>query len=95
LLLADAGGAELIVTAGGPATLREFLDRGSGVSTFLTRLTAGAAIVDARAMARLSRPAPPYPALLLAALVAGTVAALAGLGDPTVWWHALLRNLHR
>jgi uncharacterized membrane-anchored protein len=95
LLLADAGGAELIVTAGGPATLREFLDRGSGVSTFLTRLTAGAAIVDVRAMARLSRPAPPYPALLLAALVAGTVAALASLGDPTVWWPALLRTLHR
>jgi uncharacterized membrane-anchored protein len=95
LLLADTGGAELIVTAGGPATLREFLDRGSGVSTFLTRLTAGATIVDARAMARLSRPSPPYPALLLAALVAATVAALAGMGEAPQWWDTLLRAVHR
>lgn len=57
LLLADAGEASLIVTAGTHGTLVEFLDKGrSGMaSTFLTRLRVGGKLVDAKSVARLYR----------------------------------------
>jgi uncharacterized membrane-anchored protein len=55
VLLADAGGAEVVVLVGSPAGLREFLDRGRSAmaSTFLTRLRVGPRLVDARTVARL------------------------------------------
>jgi uncharacterized membrane-anchored protein len=54
-LLADAGGASLIVTVGVRATLEEFLDAGRGgmASTVLTRLKVGGRIIDAKAAAQL------------------------------------------
>lgn len=58
LLLADAHGAELVVTVGSHATLHEFLDRGrsgSIPSTFLTRLRLGGKLVDSNAVASLHR----------------------------------------
>lgn len=57
LLLADEGGAELIVAVGTHATLEEFLDKGrSGMaSTFLTRLRVGGKLVDAKGVSRLYR----------------------------------------
>jgi uncharacterized membrane-anchored protein len=58
LLLAEAHGACLVVTVGFQATLREFLDRGTGgsiPSTFLTRLKLGSKLVDGRAVAELHR----------------------------------------
>lgn len=55
MLLADAGGARLIVTVGLRATLEEFLDSGRGgmASTVLTRLKVGGRLVDAKAAAQL------------------------------------------
>jgi uncharacterized membrane-anchored protein len=57
LLLADEGGAELIVAVGTHATLAEFLDKGrqAMASTFLTRLRVGGKLVDAKGVARLHR----------------------------------------
>lgn len=81
MLLADAGGAELVVAVGSHADLTEFLDRGRAgmASSFLTRLRLGAKIVDADTVSRLYRNRISGAALLLlviAALVA-IVAALA------------------
>jgi uncharacterized membrane-anchored protein len=55
LLVADHGGASLIVAVGSHATLDEFLDRQRvGVSsTFLTRLRLGPRLVDAKAVPAL------------------------------------------
>ena len=97
LLLAHRSGAALVVAVGTHATLLELLDGDGGAmaSTFLTRLTLGATLVDAKAVARLHRTRISGRALLLlvlAALVAIAVVAvlspagrtyLAGLGG---WW---------
>lgn len=55
LLLAHAGGAQLIVTVGSHASFVEFLDKGrSGMaSSFLTRAAVGSRLVDAKAVAEL------------------------------------------
>jgi uncharacterized membrane-anchored protein len=79
LLLADDGGASLIVAVGTHATLVEFLDKGrSGMaSTFLTRLRVGGKLVDAKGVSRLYRsriPAYTLVALVLAAALAFVVA---------------------
>ena len=57
VLLADAHGAQLVVTVGMHATLLEFLDRGRAgtASTFLVRLKLGGRLVDAKAASRLHR----------------------------------------
>ncbi|HEX3900834.1 MAG TPA: putative cytokinetic ring protein SteA [Mycobacteriales bacterium] len=57
LLLADEGGAELIVAVGTHATLVEFLDKGRAgmASTFLTRLRVGGKLIDAKGVSRLYR----------------------------------------
>ncbi|MDQ3153339.1 MAG: putative cytokinetic ring protein SteA [Actinomycetota bacterium] len=58
LLLAEAHGAELVITVGFQATLHEFLDRGrsgSNPSTFLTRLRLGTMLVDGKAVVALHR----------------------------------------
>ena len=77
MLLADAGGASLIVAVGTHATLEEFLDRGrSGMaSTFLTRLRVGPKLVDAEAVSSLYR-ARIHSWQLLLLLVAGLLAVL-------------------
>lgn len=81
LLLAEAGGARLVVTVGAPAGLREFLDRGlSGAnpSTFLTRLKLGADVVDAKAVATLHRNRVSMAAVVLL-VVAAVVVVLTAL----------------
>jgi uncharacterized membrane-anchored protein len=57
MLLADEGGAQLIVAVGTHATLVEFLDKGRAgmASTFLTRLRVGGKLVDAKGVSRLYR----------------------------------------
>jgi uncharacterized membrane-anchored protein len=77
LLLADEGGAQVIVTVGTHATLAEFLDRGrqGNASTFLTRLRVGGKLVDARAASRLHRSR--ISAWSLVALVLATVLVMA------------------
>ncbi|MCT2587634.1 putative cytokinetic ring protein SteA [Actinophytocola gossypii] len=93
LLLADAHGADLVVTVGFQATLSEFLDRGrsgSNPSTFLTRLKLGSKVVDGRAVATLHRSRVSLGAvvlLVLAALVAVVVAlAVSGVGGAYLDW---------
>ncbi|HVS67470.1 MAG TPA: putative cytokinetic ring protein SteA [Mycobacteriales bacterium] len=75
LLLADEGGAALIVAVGTHATLVEFLDKGrSGMaSTFLTRLRVGGKLVDAKGVSRLYRQR--IPAYSLVVLVLATALA--------------------
>jgi uncharacterized membrane-anchored protein len=72
LLLADAGGASVVVTVGTSATLDEFLDRGRGgmASAFLTRLRLGAKLVDARAVRAVYRTRISIFALVLLVLAA-------------------------
>jgi uncharacterized membrane-anchored protein len=82
MLLADAGGADLIVTVGMRVTLEEFLDAGKGgiASTVLTRLKLGGRVVDAKAASRLYQTRVSAWSLILlavAALVAITVVMLA------------------
>lgn len=97
LLLADAHGAELVVTVGMHATLLEFLDRGlSGTaSTFLVRLKLGGTLVDAKAASRLHRSRISAGALLLLVFVTlvavGVILALAADGRAWTamaagWW---------
>lgn len=97
LLLADAHGAELVVTVGTHATLLEFLDHGLAgtASTFLVRLKLGGTLVDAKAASRLHRSRISGWALLillLTTLVAvGVILALAADGRAWTamaagWW---------
>jgi uncharacterized membrane-anchored protein len=70
LLLADDGGASLIVAVGTHATLVEFLDKGRAgmASTFLTRLRVGGKLVDAKGVSRLYRSRIPVYSLVLLVL---------------------------
>jgi uncharacterized membrane-anchored protein len=70
LLLADEGGAELIVAVGTHATLVEFLDKGRAgmASTFLTRLRVGGKLIDAKGVSRLYRTRIPAYSLVLLVL---------------------------
>ncbi|HWA64784.1 MAG TPA: putative cytokinetic ring protein SteA [Mycobacteriales bacterium] len=80
LLLADEGGAALIVAVGTHATLVEFLDKGRAgmASTFLTRLRVGGKLIDAKGVSRLYRARIPASALVLLVL-ATAVAFLVAL----------------
>jgi uncharacterized membrane-anchored protein len=102
LLLADHGGAELIVTVGTHATLTEFLDKGrSGMaSTFLTRLRVGGKLVDANGVTRLYRNRISAAALLLlviaalGAIIAALAVSEAGrtyLHNYSHTWHSIVR----
>ncbi|MBA8824276.1 putative membrane-anchored protein [Saccharopolyspora lacisalsi] len=91
LLLADANGAELVVTIGFQATLHEFLDggrSGSNPSTFLTRLKLGSKLVDGGTVASLHRGGASVGVvtfLVLAAMLAMLAAlAVSGLAAPCV-----------
>jgi uncharacterized membrane-anchored protein len=97
LLLADAYGAELVVTVGTHATLEEFLDRGrsGAASTFLVRLKLGGRLVDAKAASRLHRSRISAGALLVLVFVTlvavGLILALAADGRAWTamvagWW---------
>lgn len=57
MLLADAKGAELIVSVGTHSTLIEYLDKGRRgmASTFLTRLKVGSKLIDAKGVSQLYR----------------------------------------
>jgi uncharacterized membrane-anchored protein len=97
LLLADAHGAELVVTVGTHATLEEFLDRGrsGAASTFLVLLKLGGRLVDAKAASRLHRSRISAGALLVLVFVTlvavGLILALAADGRAWTamvagWW---------
>ena len=85
MLLADAGGAKLIVTVGMRATLEEFLDSGRGgmASTVLTRLKVGGRLVDAKAAAQLFQTRISAFTVLLLALAALAVVVVALVAGST------------
>ena len=93
MLLADAGGAKLIVTVGMRATLEEFLDAGKGgiASTVLTRLKLGGRLVDAKAAAQLYQTRVSGASLILLALAAllaiAVVLSASNAGES--YWHIL------
>jgi uncharacterized membrane-anchored protein len=97
LLLADAHGAELVVTVGTHATLLEFLDSGlqGTASTFLVRLKLGGRLVDAKSASRLHRSRISGWALLMLVVVTlvavGVILALSADGRAWTamaagWW---------
>jgi uncharacterized membrane-anchored protein len=70
MLLADNKGASLIVAVGTQRTMLEFLDKGHGASTFLTRLRLVDKLVDAKSVRTLYRSRISAGALLLLVLAA-------------------------
>jgi uncharacterized membrane-anchored protein len=89
LLLARTGGAKTIVTVGVEATLLDFLESGraDAAGTFLARLSAGARIIDARALASLYRPRW-SSAVIVTGVVLAVLALAAALwvnGDSRAW----------
>ena len=97
LLLADAGGADLVALAGSHTTLTEFIDHGRAQmpGAFLVRLRLGSKLVDARTVAAVHQRRPAaWPLVLLMVLaVAGLVATVALTGLDTFegtvlgdWW---------
>ncbi|HEY1644690.1 MAG TPA: putative cytokinetic ring protein SteA [Streptosporangiaceae bacterium] len=84
VLLADEGGASLIVTVGMRFTLVEFLDKGrSGMaSAVLTRIRVGDKIVDAKGVSRLYQSRISGRALILLALAAAVTILVAVLSLP-------------
>lgn len=81
MLLADAGGAELIVAVGTHASLVELLDRGKAgmSSSFLTRLRLGPKLIDAKGVGRLHHTRIRMWQLMLL-LLAGVLAVAVSIG---------------
>jgi uncharacterized membrane-anchored protein len=99
MLLADAGGARLMVTVGMRATLEEFLDSSHGgiASTVLTRLKVGGKVIDAKAAAQLFQTRiSAWTALLVvfAAIVAIAMILLASTSDAS-YSHLVNQDWHR
>jgi len=93
MLLADTGGARLVVSVGGHTGLEEYLDRGRSAmaSSFLTRLRVGPKLVDARAVSSLYQSRVRTWQLVLLALV-GLLAVAGAIAATPVgqeWWHSL------
>jgi uncharacterized membrane-anchored protein len=97
MLLAHAGSAALIVVAGSHGSLEELLDKGrsSMASSFLTRATVGAKLVDARAVAALYHHRVRGWLVLLLLLVSLALVAAAVATTPVGqdWWSSLQAQL--
>lgn len=93
MLLAHVNGASLIVTAGMPAGLEEFIDKGrsSMASSFLTRATLGSQVADAKAVSQLysNRIRGWLVFLLVLIALAAVVAAVATTPVGQDWWDQL------
>lgn len=93
LMLADSGGASVIVLAGGHTSLVEFLDRGPTdmASTFLARLKVGTKLVDAKAVHEFyNHRISAWPIIVL--VVAGVVAVAVAVAATPVgqsWFDAV------
>ncbi len=85
MLLADEGGASLIVAVGTHANLEEFLDKGRNgmASTFLTRLRVGSKLIDAKGVSRLYRSRISNVQLLLLLLAALVTMAVVVMASPS------------
>jgi uncharacterized membrane-anchored protein len=97
MLLAHINGASLIVTAGMPAGLEEFLDTGrsSMASSFLTRATVGSHVADAKAVSLLYRNRVRgwlvFLVLLIALVAVGAAIVTTPVGQD--WWDQLQARL--
>jgi len=93
LLMAQAGGARLVVPVGDPATLEELIDRerSDQASSVLTRLRLGSSVVEASAVPLLYTGRVRVWHVLLVLLVALCVLGLAVAATPigNDWWHDL------
>ena len=93
LLIAERGGAALIVSVGGPPSLEAYLDRGrtAMASSFLTRLRVSPRLVDARAVPRLYQSPVRTWQLVLVALLGLLAVAMAVSVTPVGedWWQLL------
>lgn len=93
LLLADRGGARLVVPVGDPATLEQLIDRerSDQASTVLTRMRLGSSVVEASAVPLLYtgrvRTWQVLAVLLAALVVLGLTIAATPIGNE--WWHDL------
>ncbi|HEU5270929.1 MAG TPA: putative cytokinetic ring protein SteA [Jatrophihabitans sp.] len=99
MLLAEAGGARLVVTVGMRATLEEFLDSGRGgmASTVLTRLKLGGRLVDAKAAVQLFQTRISVLTVLLLALAAvlAVVAVMVASSSTDSYLHLLTHGWHQ
>ena len=93
MLLAHHGAPDLIVTAGSPTGLPQFLDTGrtAMASSFLTRAAVGSRVADAKAVAQLYKTrVRAWMVLLLVLLaIAAVVAAIATTPVGQDWWQQL------
>jgi uncharacterized membrane-anchored protein len=93
LLLADRGGARLLVTVGSHTSLEDYLERGRSAmaSSFLTRVRVSSTLVDARAVQRLyGSPVRTSQLMLLALLgVLAVLVAVAATPTGAQWWDAI------
>lgn len=93
IVLADTNDAPVIVQVGGPPSLMEFLERGpvDVASSFVTRLRAGARLVDAKAAGHFAaQPMQMWPVLLI--LLAGLAAVVTAIAITPVggdWFDSL------
>jgi uncharacterized membrane-anchored protein len=96
LLLAHTGGAKTIVTVGVEATLLDFLESGraDAAGTFLARLSTGARLIDARALASVYRPRWSGVVIVAGIVLAGLalVAALWANGESRAWIESFLAS---
>lgn len=97
LLLADLGGARLVVPVGTPATLEDFIDRGRSdqASAVLTRLRLGSRLVEAGSVPLLYTGRVRRWHLGAVLLAAAAVLAYATAATPigNEWWHDLVHHL--
>ena len=93
LLLADRGGARLLVTVGSHTSLEDYLERGRSAmaSSFLTRVRVSSTLVDARAVQRLYGSPVRTSQLLMLALfgVLAVLIALAATPTGAQWWDTI------
>jgi uncharacterized membrane-anchored protein len=93
LLLADRGGARLLVTVGGHTNLEDYLERGRSAmaSSFLTRVRVSSTLVDARAVQRLYGSPVRTSQLVMLALfgLLAVLVALAATPTGAQWWGAI------
>jgi len=93
LLIADRGGARLLVTVGSHTSLEDYLERGRSAmaSSFLTRVRVSPTLVDARAVQRLYGSPVRTSQLVLLALfgLLAVLVALAATPAGAQWWDAV------
>ena len=98
LILAELGGARLVVPVGTPSTLEDFIDRSRSdqASTVMARLRLGPRLVEADAVPLLytGRVRRRHLGAVLLAAVGVLAYATAATPIGNEWWHDLVHHLH-